>query len=480
MATIQHPSAILVVLLATAASLPAAAPLVPCPELVGAQCGVLTVFENRAAGSGRTLDLDVVVFPARSTPEQAPIVFLLGGPGEAATDIAPFVADSPFSALLEHRALVLVDQRGTGGSHRLQCPQPPTAQGHFGHVLDPAGVQACREALAQKADLRLYTTSLAIDDLDDLRGWLGYDKVVVWGGSYGTRAAMEYLRRHGGHAEAAILDAVAPFDALMPLYYAYDAQRALDRVIGSCEDDPGCAAAYPTMDDDFAAVLDLFRKGPVRTSIRPAEDASPVAVDYSLGDFGYTIRGMLYNPRQTARLPRLLAAARATGDVSAFAQAYFNRSVALGDAVANGLYLSVLCAEDVPFIEEGDVFRWTAGTYLGPYLVDDYREACTRWARGAIAAGYHEPIRTKVPTLVFSGGRDPVTSPRWGDRVVEHLVNGRHIVFPDGGHGVTGTPCGIRLIEAFLGGAHPHELDLACTTEAESRVEFEIPEPSGG
>jgi pimeloyl-ACP methyl ester carboxylesterase len=232
------------------------------------------------------------------------------------------------------------------------------------------------------------------------------------------------------------------------------------------------------MATDFTVVVDRFRGGPLRAAVRPSEDAAPVVVEYSLGDFGYTIRGMLYNPRQTARLPMLLARAAATGDLSAFAQAYYNRSVALGDAVANGLYLSVLCAEDVPYMDDGAVYRWTAGTYLGTYLVDDYRDACARWTRGEVPPDFHRPVGSEVPTLVFSGGRDPVTSPRWGERVVEHLANGRHIVFPDGGHGVTGTACGIRLIEAFLGGVRPRDLDGGCATEPESRVRFELPEPA--
>ena len=147
----------------------------------------------------------------------------------------------------------------------------------------------------------------------------------------------------------------------------------------------------------------------------------------------------------------------------------------LGTAVANGLYLSVLCAEDVPYIEDDAVLRWTAGTYLGTYLIDDYREACSRWVRGAIPDGYHRPLSSDIPTLVFSGGRDPVTSPRWGDEVVSHLANGRHIVFPEGGHGASGTPCGLRLIGEFLAGTAPRDLDLACTTEAESRTPFELP-----
>jgi len=475
----SRPDAALLVLALAAVPAFATQPLAPCPTIEGARCGALTVFEDRAAQSGRTIDLATVVFPAQSDAPKAPIFFLVGGPGESATEVAPYVKGSPFEPLLADRALVLVDQRGTGRSNQLQCPPPATPEGYFGHVLDPEDISRCRSELEKTANLALYTTSIAMDDLDDVRAWLGYEKVFVWGGSYGTRAAMEYVRRHGDHVAGAILDAVAAFDAFMPLSYAFDAQRAFDRVAADCGAQAGCAAAYPDLERHLATVLDRFREGPIEVAIRPGKDAAPLEVPYAIGDFGYTIRGMLYSPRQTAQLPKLLsAAAEPGGDLTPFAQAYYDRAALLGTAVANGLYLSVLCAEDVPYISDDAVLRWTAGTYLGTYLVDDYRVACARWVRGTVPEGYHEPLSTTVPTLIFSGRRDPVTSPRWGDEVVAHLPNGRHIVFPEGGHGVSATPCGLRLISQFLSGTAPRDLDLACTSEPASRTPFELPEKS--
>jgi pimeloyl-ACP methyl ester carboxylesterase len=469
-------SCLLVVGLAAAPAF-ATRPMGPCHDIDGARCGALTVFEDRAAGQGRTIDLATVVFPAKSVAQKAPIFFLVGGPGESATAFAPLVQNGPLAPFLADRTVVLVDQRGTGRSNQLQCPPPATPAGYFGHVLDPEALSHCRLELERKANLALYTTSIAMDDLDDVRAWLGYDRIVVWGGSYGTRAAMEYMRRHGDHVERAILDAVAAFDAQMPLSYAYDAQRAFDRVAADCAADAACAAAYPTLERSFASVLDRFREGPVEVSIRTGKNAAPVTVPYAIGDFGYTIRGILYSPRQTAQLPRLLTAAAAPGgDLAPFAQAYYDRAALLDAAVANGLYLSVLCAEDVPYLPDDAVLRWTAGTYLGTYLVDEYRAACARWVRGTIPEGYHHPLRSEVPTLVFSGGRDPVTSPRWGNEVIKYLPNGRHIVFPGAGHGATMTACGLRLIGEFLGGTAAHDLDAACTGEPVSRVPFELPE----
>ena len=458
--------------LAGSAPAAAGAPPGPCPNVPTALCGTLRVPEDRAAAGGRVLDLGYVAFPARRLESAPPLFFLLGGPGEAATSIAPLVDQSPFAGLLDTRALVLLDQRGTAGSHLLQCPPPAHPAGHFGHVLDPDAVAACRAGLSARADLRLYTTTIAVEDLDALRAALGYDRIVVWGGSYGTRVAMEYLRRHGGHVERVVLDAVSGLDGRMPLYFAYDAQRAFDRVRDDCAAEPDCAKAFPGLARTFDAVFDRLREGPVRVGIRAGGGDGPVEVPFSLGDLGYTIRGMLYDRQRTARLPATLERAARTGDLAPFAQEYYRRASTLGNDVANGMYLSVVCSEDVPFITDDAALRWTAGTYLGNYLVEDYRRACSLWARGEIPADYHAVVRSDVPVLILSGGRDPSTPPRWGDRAARGLPNGRHIVFPAGGHGVGDTPCGTGIIREFLSGSHPKQIDASCASGEAERTPF--------
>jgi pimeloyl-ACP methyl ester carboxylesterase len=418
------------------------------------------------------LDLEYVVFPARQRETRAPLFFLLGGPGESATAIAPFIPKSPFFDLLDTRALILLDQRGTAGSHRLQCPPPTDPARHFGKLFDPDDVTTCRRELEQKADLRLYTTSIAVEDLDALRSALGYERIVLWGGSYGTRVAMEYLRRHGDHVERAILDAVAGLDSYMPLYFAFDAQRAFDRVVDDCGAEPACANAFPDLDDAFRTVLDRLREAPVQVTIRTGADNRRTEVPYSIGDFGYTIRGMLYDTRLTARLPAMLDLAARSGDLAGFANEYYRRSDTLGDHLANGMYLSVVCAEDVPFITDDAALRWTAGTFLGSYLIADYRRACSLWVRGEIPPDYHHTVQSDVPVLLLSGGRDPSTPPRWADRAVAGLANGRHVVFPAGGHGVGNTPCGMAIIRDFLSGAEPPVIDASCAASDEERRPF--------
>ena len=452
-----------------------ASPPAPCAEIPNAECGILRVAEDRSAVGGRVLDLDYVVIPAQREEISPPIFFLLGGPGEAATSVAPFVLSSPLADILDRRALVLLDQRGTGGSHRLQCPPPDEPARHFGGLFDPVDVKTCRDVLVEKADLRLYTTSIAVEDLDELRRHLGYDRIALWGGSYGTRVAMEYLRRHGSRVERALLDAVSGLDGTMPLYFAHDAQAAFDRVVDDCERESACSAAFPDLHADLAAALDRLRDGPVDVEIAVGNGRPAVTIPFSLGDLGYAIRGMLYSSRETAFLPADLHAAATTGDFRALAQIYYRRSASLGGALANGMYLSVICAEDVPFVTDELARRWSAGTFLGEYLIHDYRGACDLWDRGEIPKDYRDGVRADTPVLIFSGGRDPSTPPRWGERAVEGLFNGRHIVFPYGGHGVGDTPCGAAIAREFFAGVPPAELDASCVNDEGQRPEFKTP-----
>lgn len=169
---------------------------------VPARCGTLTVFEDRAAATGRTIDLEIVVLPAVSdNPEPDPLFFLAGGPGQAATDLA-----GPMLPLLSEvrrtRDLVFVDQRGTGGSGRMTCAffESDADEQTAGESLqiDALPLDDLRECLAEvetAADPRQYTTPVAMDDLDDVRAALGYETINLYGGSYGTRAGLIYLRR---------------------------------------------------------------------------------------------------------------------------------------------------------------------------------------------------------------------------------------------------------------------------------------------
>src|SRR6059058_2498349 len=164
--------------------------LKPC-RLVGIDeqlfCGKLTVFENRETRSGRTIDLNIVVLPALDQKTKTePMFDLAGGPGAASTGAAMFYATEGKEYRRRHD-VVLVDQRGAGNSNRLSIPQEKTAQSDLREMYPVGYVTRMRDALQKHADLTQYTTSIAMDDLDDVRAWLGYHRVNLFGLSYGTR-----------------------------------------------------------------------------------------------------------------------------------------------------------------------------------------------------------------------------------------------------------------------------------------------------
>src|SRR5688572_973707 len=235
-----------------------------------AQCGTLMVPENRTTNRGRTIGLRVVVLPATG-PQRAPdpVFFIAGGPGSSIVAEAGFLARHP-SGLRERRDFVLVDQRGTGGSAVLDCPfygPPDSLQSFLGDFMPLDAVRRCREMFARERDLTQYTTTVAAQDLDDVRSALGAERINLSGGSYGTRASQEYMRRFPNRVRSATLFGLVPPSLHMPQYFARDAQRSLDAVIAECAADVACRAAFPNLQDDARRAFDRLRQSPATVTV---------------------------------------------------------------------------------------------------------------------------------------------------------------------------------------------------------------------
>jgi len=402
-----------------------------------AECGVLTVWENRDAGAGRRIGIRYMVLRASRQPaEEAPVFLLAGGPGQGGTGLAG-LARGALSPVRETRDIVLVDQRGTGGSAPQLCRSdaagnPAVA---FGHLFAPGHFRRCREELAPQADLARYTTDDAVADLDEVREHLGYRRAILWGGSYGTRLAQAYARRHPERVLAMVLDGVVPLDFRAPATYARTLQQSVDRLLRECRERAGCRDSFPALDADFDSVVARLGRQPMPARVRP-DSGPPVAVTLTLGDFGYAVRGMLYSAERRLDLPAMIHDAAARGELSGFAQRYWQRELDLGN-FAFGLHLSVFCTEDVPFIRDAEVAALIAGSFIGSYLIDEYRLGCSEWGRGRGTPNAHQPLTAAIPTLLLSGWFDPVTPPETAERVMRTLSNSRHIVDRTAGHGAT-------------------------------------------
>jgi pimeloyl-ACP methyl ester carboxylesterase len=425
-------------------------------------CGKLTVFENRNTRTGRTLDLNVVVLPALDRKTKAePLFDLAGGPGSASTEAGTFYA-GPGKEYRHRHDVVCVDQRGTGQSNRLSIPQEKTPQHYLSEMYPVDYVREMRHALEQRADLTKYTTSIAMDDLDDVRAWLGYDRINLFGWSYGTRAALVYMRQHPEHVRSAILLCVAPIDLKMPLHHAEAGERAMDLLLGECEHDAACHAAFPHIRDDWKKALAQLQKEPARVEYSPPKTAAPTTLEIRRDVFAEKIRTWMYGRDQAARIPLIIHHA-AEGDFAPFLQEAIGPSIP--DFVADGMYLSVTCAEDVPFIDQEEAARLNAGNPFGNYRVFQQTRACGMWPRAEVPADFLEPVHSNAPVLIFSGNMDPITPPKYGEEVATYLPNSRHIIIAEAGHGPQGLSdpgCIDRIAIEFVDKGDAQNLDVSC------------------
>jgi pimeloyl-ACP methyl ester carboxylesterase len=426
-------------------------------------CGKLTVFENRETRTGRTIDLNLVVLPAFDQKTKAePLFHLEGGPGAAASNAAMFYAKEGKEYRRKHD-VVLVDQRGTGKSNPLTAPPiKKTPQDYLKEMYPVDYVQNLRRTLGQHADLTQYTTSIAMDDLDDVRAWLGYDRINLFGLSYGTRATLVYLRQHPDHVHTATLIGVAPTYLKMPLYHSQAAARAMDLLLGECEKDRSCHNAFPQIRADWQNVLAQLDREPARVQYSPDGKSAPVSVQLQLDIFAEKIRNWMYGQDKARKIPFIVHRA-AQGDFAPF----LHEAIAPGtsDFIADGMYLSVTCAEDVPFIDQTEAAKLNDANPFGNYRVFQQTRACGLWPRGKIPAGYPDPVSSKAPVLIFSGNLDPVTPPQRGEEVAKHLPNSRHVVIPEAGHGVDGLDdagCVDRIIIDFMDKGSAEDLDTSC------------------
>jgi pimeloyl-ACP methyl ester carboxylesterase len=461
------------IVLLTAATL-TAAPRTPVPAVEakphpctvpavskGTLCATYPVWEDRDRKAGRKIGLNIVILPALKPGKAEPVFVFGGGPGEGITEAAPTYAF--FLAIRAHHDIVLIDQRGAGASNPLDCDlygTPPDLQKVVTGLFQADAVRACRERLEKIADLRLYTSAAGMDDIDEVREWLGYEQINLVGGSYGSLAAQVYLRRHGQHVRAAALSAIVPPDELIPLHSAWAGQRAVDIIFEKCRADAKCQAAYPNLSREFQSVFDQVKKG-VDVEVR-APDGRTVRVRPNVAGLAEGIRHSLYS-NDGGNFPALIHRA-AAGDLAPLMQSAVDAELAIKDVLSVGMLLSVTCAEHIPYIDDRTLARETANTFLGDLRVNEQREACREWPRGPVPKDVHALVQSQVPVLLLSGARDSVTPPSFGDRVAKQLPNSLHIVFPEASHGNWGF-CGIKIVADFIDRGSVEGLDVSCVSQ---------------
>lgn len=444
-------------------------PLTPC-TIEGLReevlCGTLEVFENRTVGSGRKISLNVIVVPSLLTePTDAPLFFFEGGPGVAATDaVWTFVEDSSFRRT---RDVVLVDIRGTGKSNPLHCDllgDRFDLQNYLNEMYRESLVVACRTQLEQIADLTQYTTPIVVEDLEDIRRWLGYEQIDIMGLSYGTRLALAYMRMHPGQIRSAVLIGTLAPSVRMPSLHAAAGQRALELVLGDCEGDTACSRAFPNLRQDLDRLSRSFGDSGVSLTIKHPVTGADAALVIRKEIFFERLRSKMYMITGAREIPWIVTRA-AQGDFAPFLELMIPEDFNEPPWLAEGLYLSITCAEDIPYIDTAAAQLSYEGTYFGDYRVTQQTNAARHWPRGSLPAGYHDPFISEMPTLIISGYYDPITPPSFAEEVHRLLPKSRLLSIPSMAHvpgGMTNEECITDLINRFFQMGTADSLDASC------------------
>ncbi len=393
---------------------------------IAARCGVLKVPEDRSASNGATIDLRVAVVPALNRrAASAPLFLLAGGPGQGATAMyAGFAA--AFARVNRDHDIVLVDQRGTGGSAPLSCDYPEDWRAS--DDIMPALRQATAACLQKFGErVRFYTTSAAVADLAAVAKALNAPAIDLYGVSYGTRVAELYMRRHPDSVHAVILDGVTVPEQVIGPDTPLDGERALDLIIARCKNSTDCAAAYPQLPQDLDGLRRQF--GPQKSTLVIDDPSSglPLTLEFNRSMLNASLRFLSYSATQASLLPTLIHRA-AQGALAPLAAQTVMTARQVSEQLASGMQNSVICSEDVPFFAGTIDRNAISRTYQGGDQLDAFLEICKLWPRGPVDPDLHSPLHSEIPTLLLSGEADPVTPPADAERAARGLAHHRHLI----------------------------------------------------
>jgi pimeloyl-ACP methyl ester carboxylesterase len=420
-----------------------------------AQCGTLSVFEDRAANSGHRIDIYVALIKARGqNPAPDPIFWLAGGPGSAATEDIPY-AMQILGLLNGQRDLIFVDQRGTGRSNNLVCSSS----------MNPSRMAEELRACLMKidGDPRAYTTAWAMDDVDAVRSALGYDRINLYGGSYGATAAQVYILRHGEHVRAAALDGVSLLEVPMFERYPVSSQNALELMFARCETDTACRAAFPDLRPEFAGALTRLDRAPVTLPLTDPSTGQPAVMTSEV--FRTTVHSALVSTSTTVLAPQFihLVYGEDWSALAAFMAPFLNDSPETPEWKI--MSLNILCHEEWAQIHPAETTAAATGSYL---TYGDVRELtvlediCVNMPPPKPEALYGAPTSSSVPVLLFNGEADPQDPPENVAAAKQFYPNSLSLVAPGQGHGFTGIPCRASIVADFIERGSIEGLDPGC------------------
>ncbi|MDF3012814.1 MAG: alpha/beta fold hydrolase [Cellvibrio sp.] len=450
--------------------------LKPCPGFVesgkpplvyGAECGELTLKEDPADAASTDIQVAILRLPAISpVPDADPLFLIQGGPGGSSIDMANMIHGF-FSDVRKNRDLVFVDQRGTGKSNPLRCEQLTPDDLKLPEAVQTEKHLALMKSCAEKyqANANFYTTVYAVQDLDAVRSALGYDKINLWGGSYGTRVALEYARRYPQQTRSMVLDGVAPVSIALPKYFARDAMAALVAVNNECLAQTDCAAEFGDIVQKTEIVLQRLtllqdQGSPLEISYEHPRNQQTESLRLTPRVFSSLLFMSLYSRDLTVLLPRAISHAekedyRLLAAVSALAG---EQSQLMN--IAEAMRYSVICNEDWPLLSTVDIEQ--SAPFFGVRFVKEMQSICALWPKAKLPDDYWQPINSAVPALLLSGKHDPVTPEAWAHSVAGHLSNATTLSAAGGNHSISTEGCVPQLIAQFIERASMQNVKADC------------------
>ncbi|OOG49489.1 alpha/beta hydrolase [Rhodanobacter sp. C01] len=428
-----------------------------------AWCADFPVPENRDDPHGRTIKLKLALLRSRAqVASKDMLVFLAGGPGQAATDSASAVA-TMLDPLRAHRDVLLLDQRGTGGSNALTCKDSgdaatPGDDDSFDADKMRSAAAECLKQLASHADPRFYTTTVAARDLEDVRKALGSPQFDLVGVSYGTRMAQQYLMRYPDAVRSVVLDSVVPNSLALGEDFARNLDDALKVQFARCTAEPACKRQFGDPDQTLYQLRDALRANPHEVSFRDPQSYQTVKRVLNENSLASVVRMFAYTPATAALLPLSIDAA-AHGDVGPLLGQAKILSGDLAELMGSGMQYSVICSEDADLLTPRPQ---DANTILGTHMVDALKAVCSVWPKGARPADFHQPLKTDKPVLLLAGEYDPVTPPRYAQEVAKGLPKARVLVLKGQAHSVMSAGCTPQVVQHFVEQIDPKKLDASC------------------
>ena len=430
---------------------------------IKARCGTMLRPENPADPASPDIELRVAVVPALNlNPETDPVVPIAGGPGQGSVEFYA-VYRGAFEPLRRNRDILLIDQRGTGASSRMDCPMDDDAilfQSEFSLDDTLQFVKDCLEDLPH--DPRYFTTSVAVTDLEAVRVALGYSKLNLYGVSYGTRVAQHFARRYPDSTRTVVIDGVVPPQIALGPEIATESQLAIDKILARCAEDAACNERFPDIASTFARIVAELREGPVDITVPHPNTGRMEAFSFGEGEFAGAVRLLAYSPATIALLPLFIHEA-GEGNWGPLGAQYLMTALQMSDALALGMHNAVMCTEDMPFLDRTTIdFAGIEASYMGSFQLEALEAMCEIWPAGPIDAEFKVPVASDLPFLLLSGDADPITPPRYAELAAVDLGNAVHLTGTHQGHGQIAVGCTSRLVADFVAAADPDVIDDAC------------------